>query len=122
MGLRSEWVKAKAEAKKLNGKKNVPLKSKNLGAALDVFEAADKAHDKATYPGRAWAKATDAWVKAADKANKIVAAYVLALPATDAAEDELKNHRSFSIYGKHLKAPLSLNPRQQKHLQDELAK
>jgi len=125
MGLRSDWVKAKAEAKKLNNKKDVPLKSKNLGGALDTFEAAEKAKNKTDFPGREWAKAMQAWVKAADKANTIVAGYLQALPnlaATAEAKEELKTHLTFKIYGAELKPALEAGQKNAQKIAAELAK
>ena len=73
MGLRADWVAAKAAAKRLNNNTEVKFPAKlDLGPALDKLATAEKAYEKAHGEyDLAWAKATDAWVAAGAKVSAI---------------------------------------------------
>lgn len=104
MGLRADWVAAKAAAKRLNNNTEVKFPAKlDLGPALDKLATAEKAYEKAHGEyDLAWAKATDAWVAAGAKVSAISARYVLALDdvnATEAAKKHLRNFLTMKLIG-----------------------
>lgn len=108
MGLRSEWVAAKAAAKRLNNNTEVKFTAKlDLGPALDKLDAAEKEYEKhAGDFDAAWAKATDAWVAAGAAAHKVAVAYQQSLKdltANDVAKNKLDNFLVFTVYSKTTK-------------------
>ena len=108
MGLRSEWVAAKAPAKRLNNNTEVKFAAKSdLGPALDKLEAAEKEYEKhAGDYDAAWAKAMDAWVAAGAAAHKIAVQYQQGLPAivaNDVAKQKLDTFLVFTVYPKTTK-------------------
>jgi hypothetical protein len=108
MGLRADWVAAKTAAKKANHNTEVKFPAKlDLGPALDKLEAAEKEYEKhAGEYDAAWAKATDAWIAAARKANTIGVQYqqaVAGLTATDAAKAKLNNFLVMKLFKKTTK-------------------
>ena len=68
MSMRTKWQEAKAQAKRVNGGKEIKFpKDLKLGDALDKVEKLYKAYDKANdgEHDAAWAKAADAYFASA---------------------------------------------------------
>ena len=95
MSMRSDWQKAKDNAKKFNNGVEIKfVPDLKLGDALDKVETTGKAFEK-TRSGEhnaAWAKAADAHFAAASAAKKVLVAYFQALPKlkiNDVAREKL---------------------------------
>ena len=103
MSDRSEWQATKAKAKKLNDNKAFKFpKDMKLGDALDKVESTQKAYSKAgdKEHDAAWAKAADAYFKAASDANLAAVTYQQALAAmqiTKAARSALDAELSMNL-------------------------
>ena len=103
MSDRSEWQATKANAKELNGNKAIKFpKDMKLGDALDKVESTQKAYSKAGEKehNAAWAKAGDAYFKAAHDANTAGVTYQQALAGmqlTEAARKALNAELSMNL-------------------------
>ena len=103
MSDRSEWQATKAKAKKLNDNKSIKFpKDMKLGDALDKVESTRKAYSKAGEKehNAAWAKAGDAYFKAAHDANTAAVTYQQALAGmqiTAAARKALNAELSMNL-------------------------
>jgi hypothetical protein len=100
---RTEWQETKKKAKTLNDGKAIKFpKDMKLGDALDKVESTQKAYSKAgdKEHNAAWAKAGDAYFKAAKDANLAAVTYQQALPnmeITAAARKALNAELSMNL-------------------------
>ena len=106
MSMRSDWVAAKAAAKRVNNNTAVKFpKDLKLGDLLDKMETAEKAYKKAGEKelNKAWAKAADAYFASVLAAEKAALGYHQALPhmqINDVARSELDTHLTYHIMNK----------------------
>jgi hypothetical protein len=110
MGMRTDWVAAKAKAKRMNNGQDVKFaKDLKLGAALDKVDATEKAYVKLKGNfGPEWAKALDAWLAAGAAAHTIATTYFKqldGLKVNSEAKHVLDSHISMAIFSKtnHIK-------------------
>ena len=95
MSDHSDWKDTKSKAKKANDNKSFKFpKDMKLGDKLDKLESAEKKFSKAGEKehDKDWAKAGEAYFKAASEAQKAALVYHQALPGmhlTEAAHDVL---------------------------------